>query len=146
MHNTYWRLETYFERLTEIITKIIGNSLTFLIAVVMVIIWILNRDFETQNIHDVIGDTILSITFLTLFILQKALNRFTASMHLKLNELVATHETASNLLINVESKSEQELKELSKEFHELALIAKAEEEIIQEKMNVVSSQIEDHAE
>jgi low affinity Fe/Cu permease len=70
----------------------------------------------------------MGITFLTLFILQKNLNRFTASIHLKINELVATHEPASNLMINIESKSEQELKELSKEFYDLGELAREVED------------------
>ncbi len=127
MQNTYWKIEHYFEMFTALITRIIGNSITFLVALVVILFWILNRDFYAQNIHDDIGDIILGITFLTLFILQKAFNKFTASIHLKINELVATHDTASNLMINVENKSEYELKELSKEFYELALIANREE-------------------
>lgn len=127
MQNTYWKIEHYFEMFTALIIRIIGNSITFLVALVVILFWILNRDFYAQNIHDDIGDIILGITFLTLFILQKAFNKFTASIHLKINELVATHDTASNLMINVENKSEYELKELSKEFYELALIANREE-------------------
>lgn len=127
MQRIYWRIEHYFERFTSLVIKIIGNSLTFLVAFIVILFWIFNRDFYAQNIHDDIGDIILGFTFLTLFILQKAFNKFTASIHLKINELVATHETASNLMINVENKSEYELKELSKEFFELALIASEEE-------------------
>ncbi len=132
MRNTYYRIEHYFEKLSTLATKIIGNSITFLVALTVILFWIFNREFYTQNLHDDIGDIILSITFLTLFILQKSLNKFTASIHLKMNELVATHEPASNLMINIENKSEQELKELSKEFYELAELAKEEEELSQE--------------
>lgn len=126
MKNTYWQIEHYFERFTALVIKIIGNSITFIFAFIVILFWILNRDFYAQDIHDDIGDIILGITFLTLFILQKAFNKFTASIHLKINELVATQETASNLMINVENKTEYELKELSKEFFELALIANEE--------------------
>lgn len=127
MKNTYWKIEHHFERFTSLVTKVIGNSITFIFALIVILFWILNRDFYAQNIHDDIGDIILGITFLTLFILQKAFNKFTASIHLKINELVATHEKASNLMINVENKTEYELRELSKEFFDLALIANDEE-------------------
>lgn len=127
MKQTYLRIEEYFETLTSTVTKVIGNSITFLIALIIVIFWIFNRDFNSLNFHDFIGDVLLGITFLTLFILQKALNKFTASIHLKMNELVATHEPASNQMINIESKSEHELKELSKEFYELGELAREEE-------------------
>ncbi len=128
MRKTYWRIEEHFETLTSGVTKAIGNSITFSIALIIVIFWILKRDFYSLNLHDFIGDIILGITFLTLFILQKNLNRFTASIHLKINELVATHEPASNLMINIESKSEHELKELSKEFYDLGELAREAED------------------
>jgi low affinity Fe/Cu permease len=128
MRKTYWRIEEHFETLTSGVTKVIGNSITFSVALIIVIFWILKRDFYSLDLHDFIGDIIIGITFLTLFILQKALNKFTASVHLKINELVATHEPASNLMINIESKSEQELKELSKEFYDLGELAREVED------------------
>lgn len=128
MRKTYWRIEEHFETLTSGVTKVIGNSITFSVALIVVIFWILNRDFHSPSLHDFIGDIIMGITFLTLFILQKALNKFTASIHLKINELVATHESASNLMINIESKSEQKLKELSKEFYDLGELAREVED------------------
>ena len=127
MKKTYYRIEENFEYLTSAVTRIIGNSITFSIALIVVSFWILNRDFYTQNLHDFVSDIIISISFLTLFILQKAINKFTTSIHLKVNELVATQETASNLMINIESKSEQELKELSKEFYDLGELAREED-------------------
>lgn len=80
--------------------------------------------FYLQDIHYSIGDLILGITFLSLFMIQKSFNRFSASLHLKLNELVASHEPANNKLINIEQKTEFELNELSKEYIVLAANAK----------------------
>jgi low affinity Fe/Cu permease len=74
-----------------------------------------------------VGDLILGVTFLSLFIIQKSFNRFSASLHLKVNELVASHEQANNSVINLEQKTEAEIKELTKEYTELA-------EIIEEKI------------
>jgi low affinity Fe/Cu permease len=50
--------------------------------------------------HEYIGDVILGVASLNLFIIQKSFNRFSASLHLKVNELVASHEPASNSVIN----------------------------------------------
>jgi len=44
------------------------------------------------------------------------------------NELVASHEHASNAVMNAEGKTEDELTELSKEYAELAEQKKQEEE------------------
>lgn len=67
-----------------------------------------------------VGDMILGVTFLSLFIIQKSFNRFSASLHLKVNELVASHEPASNSVINLDEKTEAEITELSREYAELA--------------------------
>ena len=62
------------------------------------------------------------------FIIQKSFNRFSASLHLKVNELVASHEPASNSVINAEEKTEHEITQLSKEYTELAEWVKMDEE------------------
>ena len=92
------------------------------------IYWLSNKEFYQQDIHKSIRDVILGVTFLSLFIIQKAFNRFSGSLHLKVNELVASHEPASNTIINIEEKTEQEIIELSKEYADLADLAKIKEE------------------
>jgi len=73
-----------------------------------------------------IGELILGITFLSLFIIQKTFNQVFASLHLKLNELVLSHETAKNSVMNAENKTEREIIELQKEYNELAEKIKGE--------------------
>jgi low affinity Fe/Cu permease len=69
-------------------------------------------------------DIILCVTFLGFFIIQKSFNKYSAALHLKMNELVAAHEKASNRMVDIENKTEEELKELGKHYSTLA--AKAE--------------------
>lgn len=116
----YRHIENGFEKLASIAICILGNSLTFIIALATVLFWISNRMFYTQDIHHMVGDMILGVTFLCLFIIQKSFNRFSASLHLKVNELVASHEPASNSVINLDEKTEAEITELSREYAELA--------------------------
>ena len=130
MKNIYRHTEKGFEKLASIAIAILGNSITFLIALCTVIFWLSNKEFYTQNIHAIIGDVILGVAFLSLFIIQKSFNRFSASLHLKVNELVASHEPASNAVINAEGKTEQEITELSKEYAELAEHVKEKETVI----------------
>ena len=117
--NFFRQTERGFEKLTSIATAILGNSITFIIALGTVIFWLTNKRFYTQDIHSAIGDVILGVTFLYLFIIQKSFIHFSASLHLKLNELVASHKTANNAVINAEEKTEAEITELSKEYTEL---------------------------
>ncbi len=116
----YSRLEQLFEKLTSTVTAILGNPITFIFALCLVLWWWINNLFTTMDIHQIIGDIIFGVTFLSLFIIQKSFNRFSASLHLKVNELVSSHETASNAVLNADVKTEKEITELSKEYSELA--------------------------
>ncbi len=69
-------------------------------------------------------DVIFSTTFLSLFIIQKSVNRFSAALHLKMNELVASHDNASNRIINIEEKTEEEIRDLAKHYSTIAEKAK----------------------
>jgi len=124
----YRHTETGFEKLTSVAIAILGNSITFIVALCTVIFWLSNKQFYSRDIHQIIGDIILGVTFLSLFIIQKTFNRFSASLHLKINELVASHEPASNAVINVEDKTEHELSEISKEYAVMAEQSKEEQE------------------
>ena len=115
----YRHAEKSFEKLTAVATVILGNSMAFIVALVVEIYWLSNKQFYKQDIHYAIGDIILGFTFLSLFIIQKSFNHFSASLHLKINELVASHEPANNAVINAEEKTEAEITELSKEYAEL---------------------------
>jgi len=64
------------------------------------------------------GTTI--VTFLMVFLIQHSQNRDTKAIHIKLNELIAAVEGASNRLIDVEDLSEIELRRLQARYQELA--------------------------
>lgn len=120
MNATYIKIEKFFEKITYLITTILGSSITFFLAFVMVVFWFFNRQYSNHDTNEVIRDLIHGVTFLSLFVIQKEFSRFSGSLHLKVNELVASTETASNSVINVESKTEIEIHELQKEYAELA--------------------------
>ena len=117
--SVYRHMEIHFEKLASIAIGLLGNSITFIIALCTVIFWLSNKKFYLQDIHNSIGDVILGVAFLSLFIIQKSFNRFSASLHLKMNELVASHKDANNAVINAEEKTEHEIADLSKEYAEL---------------------------
>lgn len=114
MKFSFGGIETIFDRLVNLALKVYGNALTFLFAVIGVIVFLTNQVFYKQNLHDIIRDLIMCVTFLSFFIIQKAFNKYTAAVHLKMNELVSAQDKASNEVINVEHKTEAELKELAK--------------------------------
>lgn len=127
MKNLYGHLEHGFEKLTSVAIAILSNSISFIIALIGVIYWLTDEEFFKQNLHDSIENIILGVAFLSLFIIQKSFNRFAKSLHLKVNELVASHEPANNAVIHAEEKTEYEINELSKEHLELGEQIKQEE-------------------
>ena len=52
------------------------------------------------------------ITFLMVFLIQRSQNKDISTLHLKLNELIATTKHADNSLINVEELTEKEISEV----------------------------------
>src|ERR1041385_2118023 len=106
MKKIYHQIERVFEKIALGAMTLLGNSITFIVALIMVMIWLSNIIYYKNDLHHAIGDIILGFTFLSLFIIQKSFNRFSASLHLKVNELVSSHESASNTVINLEEKTE----------------------------------------
>lgn len=116
MNRMYLIIERKFEVFTSIAIKILGNSISFIMAFVLVIYWWLSSLFASKSSYQNIGDIILGITFLSLFIIQKSFNRYSALVHLKINELISSNELANNSVMNTYKKTEQEIRDLSMEY------------------------------
>lgn len=133
IQNIYSVMENTFEKLVSLATAMLGNSITFVLAFCLVLYWWINNIFTTRDVHQIVGDIIFGTTFLSLFIIQKSFNRFSGSLHLKVNELVSSHESANNSVINSEGKTEREITELSREYADLAEQVKELENEIEEE-------------
>lgn len=84
-------------------------------AVLFVVTWVAAGPFLSGGWD--IGDRLItSITFLLLFLLQRAQKKDTQAVQLKLNELLAALDRASPKLINIEDESEEEVEELHERF------------------------------
>lgn len=110
---TYQRIEQWFESMVGIALKIYGHPLTFVVALLFVIFFLVQSIKNYTHLQDVVRDVILSITFLSFFIIQRAVNKTTAALRIKINELIASHDNASNDLLAIEEKTETELEELA---------------------------------
>jgi low affinity Fe/Cu permease len=133
MNRTYLKIERIFEVLTGFATKVLGNSIVFIVAFFMVIYWWATNLFTSNDNHQNIGDIIFGITFLSLFIIQKSFNRYSALIHLKINELISSHEPANNSVMNTNQKTEKEIREMTLEYiAEEALIEKELDETLKE--------------
>jgi len=110
---TYQRIEQWFENMVGIALKIYGHPFTFVVALLLVIFFLAQSIKNYTQLQDVVRDVILSITFLSFFIIQRAVNKTTAALRIKINELIASHDKASNELLAIEDKTETELEELA---------------------------------
>ena len=78
---------------------------------------VLRNDRAWQNAITV---TLTILSFLLIFLLQRTQNKALLSIHLKLNEIVASQHGASNHLIDVENRSEAEVGRLHQHYQKLA--------------------------
>lgn len=131
MKITYLTTERKFEQLTEFATKILGNSISFIVAFLMVVYWWSTNLFSSNDMHQNIGDIIFGTTFLSLFVIQKSFNRYAALIHLKMNELISSHQPANNAVMNMSQKTEKEIVQLYENYmEEIEIVeAKLEEKI-----------------
>ena len=126
-------LASYFDKFATKITQVTGSTAAFISAFIVVLIWAATGPIfhysETWQLVINTGTTI--ITFLMVFIIQKAQNKDSLAIQLKLNELVAAHELASNRLVDVENMTEDELKVIQKYYSKLSDFTKNEESLQQ---------------
>ncbi|MBO9571353.1 MAG: low affinity iron permease family protein [Chitinophagaceae bacterium] len=126
------KIKKAFDRFSTKVTQITGRPGTFLAALIIVIIWgitgpIFNYSDTWQLVINT-GTTI--ITFLMVFVIQQSQNKDTVALHLKLNELIAATQGASNRLIDVEDLTEEELQALKKFYIKLSDLAEKEIDIL----------------
>lgn len=120
-----------FEKISSAITRAVGTSTAFTIALFLIVIWAITgpvfRFSDTWQLVINTGTTI--VTFLMVFIIQQSQNKDSLALQLKLNELIASDEKASNRLIVVEDLTQNELEVLKKFYVKLAQLAKKENDL-----------------
>jgi low affinity Fe/Cu permease len=120
-----------FDRIANRVTRIAGSPLASIVAFLLIVVWgITGPIFDFSDTWQLVintGTTI--ITFLMVFVIQQTQNKDTIALHLKLNELIACNEKASNRLIDIESLTEEEL-EVARDFYvHLAKLAEKERDL-----------------
>src|ERR1043165_958960 len=123
------KVSEVLEKLSYQGTKATGTSVAFILAVSVIIIWALTGPIfgysDTWQLVINTGTTI--ITFLMVFLIQRAQNKDSTAIHLKLNEIVAALEGASNRLIDVEDLSEPEIDALRNYYKRLIELARKDD-------------------
>ena len=121
------------EGASSAIARWTGSTQAFLLAACVVAVWAATgpmfRYSETWQLVINTGTTI--VTFLMVFLIQRAQNKDALALQLKMNELVAATLGASNRLIAVEDLTEDELRLLHDFYGHLAEMAKQEHGLAQ---------------
>ena len=117
------------ENLSTSVTRWTGTSTAFALACGTIVAWLISGPLfgfsDTWQLVINTGTTI--ITFLMVFLIQRTQNKDARAIQLKLNELVAAMEGASNRLIDVEALSEDELDTIHKYYARLVVMARKDQ-------------------
>ena len=99
----------------------LGSAWAFAAAVLAILVWILTGPtFHFSDTWQLIINTATTIiTFLMVFLIQNTQNRDAKAMHLKLDEVIRALKGARNQLVDLEELSDEDLKQLEKEFRRL---------------------------
>lgn len=117
---------SWYNKFATKITKATGSPFATLSAILLIVVWLVTGPIfgfsDTWQLVINTGTTI--ITFIMVFIIQQSQNKDTIAIQLKLNELIACEEKASNRLVSIEDLTDEELLVLKKFYSHLALLSK----------------------
>ena len=119
------------ERFARAVSHFAGSTAAFVGAAGVIVLWLLAGPVfhysETWQLAVNTGTTI--VTFLMVFLIQRSQNKEALAVQLKLNEIVAALQGASNRLVNVEDLSESDLEVLHSHYRSLAEMAERDVDI-----------------
>ena len=110
-----------FRKFASWTAEMSGRPSTFLLAVVIVLIWAMTGPYfrfsDTWQLVINTGTTI--VTFLMVFLIQNTQNRDARAMQIKLDELIRAISQARNELVDLEDQPDEEIQDLKQEFGEM---------------------------
>ena len=114
------------EGLAHRVTQWTGGSWAFGVALATIAVWgVTGPVFGFSDTWQLVINTGTTVvTFLMVFLIQRSQNKDSRAVHLKLNEIVAALQGASNRLINVEDLTETEIRVLHEHYQRLVTMAK----------------------
>ena len=126
------KFESVLESAARKVTTWTGSTGAFALSACVVVVWGLTGPLfhysDTWQLVINTGTTV--VTFLMVFLIQRTQNKDSLALHLKLNEIVAALNGASNRLIDVEALSERELRVLHAHYEMLARMAKRDIDLL----------------
>jgi low affinity Fe/Cu permease len=119
------RTVSLVERVSAAATEWTGHTPALVWALALVVGWIVSGPlFRYSDTWQLVINTVTNVvTFLMVFLIQRAQNKDTLALQLKVNELIAAQKGAHNSLIAIERLSEEELRTLQDRFLRLAAVS-----------------------
>jgi len=116
------RSRSLFTRFTKWTAHATGRPLTFLIAVLAIVVWALTGPLfgfsDTWQLVINTGTTV--VTFLMVFLIQSTQNRDSEAMQVKLDEIIRSIGNAKNELLDLEELEEKDLDTIKKSYQDIA--------------------------
>ena len=120
----------WLEWLSQKVTDFVGSSYGAVVAFAVMTLWLIVLPMVgSDTVTRYTGDVVVAVTFVLLFLLQRSQTKDTLAIQVKLNELLAAVHKASPELINVEKRSEQEVRELHDRYEEIQAAGPGERSI-----------------
>jgi low affinity Fe/Cu permease len=118
---------SWFTRFSTVAARATGRPATFMLAVVVVVVWGLTGPLfgysDTWQLVINTGTTV--VTFLMVFLIQNTQNRDSEAMHVKMDELIRALEGAHNALLDLEELDDEELDKVRLRYRKMAEKARA---------------------
>src|SRR6476469_1333465 len=117
----FCRAQDSFRHFARKSSEVLGSPWAFISAIFIIVVWGLTGPaFHFSDTWQLIINTGTTIvTFLMVFLIQNTQNRDAKAVHLKLDELIRAVQGARNQLVDLEKLSDDELKNLEKQFQGL---------------------------
>jgi low affinity Fe/Cu permease len=115
------------EKLSLKVTALAGSSGAIVLACMIVIGWLVTGPiFKFSTTWLICIDSFTAvITFLMVFLIQRSQNKDSLVVQIKLNEILASTQMASNRIMSIEDMTEDELKAVNKYYSRLSDMARA---------------------
>jgi low affinity Fe/Cu permease len=110
----------WLEFLSQRATDFVSSHWGTLTALCVLGVWLVAIPLlGSSEAWGLVDKVILATSFLLLFLLQRSQTKATLSIQLKLNELLASAHRASPQMINIEDKSEEEVREFHDRYQKI---------------------------
>jgi low affinity Fe/Cu permease len=111
----------WFNHFAHRISQMTGSAWAFLVALAATIIWLVSGPFFGWSVewNFLANTTTTVITFLMVFLIQNSQNRDTLAIHIKLDELIHSIESADDRIMRAEDETDEELAELKRKYQGL---------------------------